>query len=80
MKKIEKLRIIILSITIFVIDFLLLSLFTNFSKMIEFNPNQSDLGMIQHEFEIRINPNHSDFGFIRIGSDSFGLMPGNKSD
>ena len=34
-----------------------------------FNPNQSDLGLIQTEFSIRINPNESEVGTIQINSD-----------
>ena len=32
------------------------------------NLNQSELGMIQTEFSIKINPNHPDLGFIQIDS------------
>ena len=50
------------------------------------NPNQSELGLIQTEFSIRINLNESKLGLIRIknltriGSDSFKLMPQIKLD
>ena len=39
-----------------------------------FNPNQSELGLIQTEFSIRINPNESEVRMIGINSDwKFGL-------
>ena len=40
---------------------------TKFS--IQFNPNQSALGLIQTEFSFRINPNESKVEMIRIDSD-----------
>ena len=40
-----------------------------------FNPNQSDLGLIQTKFSIRIIPTLDSFGLLpRIKSDWFGLM------
>ena len=42
-----------------------------------FNPNQTDLGLIQTELSIRINPNESEVGMIRIDLDwklGFGLV------
>ena len=35
--------------------------------------DQSELGLIQTEFSIRIKPNHSNLGFIWIGSEWFAL-------
>ena len=40
---------------------------TKFSNQI--NPNQSELGLTQTEFLIRINAIHPDLGFIRIDSE-----------